>query len=75
MIRKIEYIKVKNDFQDHLKQDLETIKSSKNVLVFVDKSTNLYELPKENYEKLLHDSIPQTYKKATVNAEQMINKE
>ena len=75
MIRKIEYIKVKNDFQDHLKQDLETIKSSKNVLVFVDKSTNLYELPKENYEKLLHDSIPQTYKKATVNAEQMIDKE
>ena len=35
---------------------------------FTDKSTNLYELPKENYKKLLHDSITQTHKKTPVNA-------
>ena len=31
-IRKIEFIKVRNDFQDKIKQDLEIIKSSKTVL-------------------------------------------
>ena len=44
MIRKTEFIKVRNDFQDKLKQDLETIRYSKNVLAFADKSSNLYEL-------------------------------
>ena len=47
MIRKIEFIKVRNDFQDKLKQDLKIIWSSKNVLAFADKSTNLYELSKK----------------------------
>ena len=75
IIRKIKFIKVRNDFQDKLKQDLETIRSSKNVLAFADKSTNLYELPKESYEKLLHDSITQTYKKAPVNAKRKIDRE
>ena len=32
MIRKIEFIKVRNDFQDKLKEDLEIIRSSKTVL-------------------------------------------
>ena len=61
MIRNIEFINVRNEFQDKLKQDLENIQSSKNILAFADKSTNLYELSKESYEKLLHDNITQTY--------------
>ena len=72
MIRKIEFIKVRNDFQDKLKQDLEIIRSSKSVLAFANKSTKLYELSKESYEKLLHDNITQTYKKAPMNAKQKI---
>ena len=51
MIRNIEFINVRNEFQDKLKQDLENIQSLKNILAFADKSTNLYELPKESYEK------------------------
>ena len=66
MIRKTEFIKVRNDFQDKLKQDLETIRYSKNVL---------YELLKESNEKLLHDSIRQTYKKTPVNTKRNINRE
>ena len=46
MIRKIEFIKVRNGFQDKLKQDLETIRLSKNELAFADKSANSYELSK-----------------------------
>ena len=57
------FIKVRNDFQYKLKQNIELIRSLKNVLVFADKSTNLYELSNESYEKLLHDNTRQTYKK------------
>ena len=49
IIRKVKFIKVINDFQDKFKQDLETIRLSKNVLAFADKSTNLFELSKEIY--------------------------
>ena len=72
MIRKIEFIKVRNDFKDKLKQDLEIIRSSKSVLAFANKSRKLYELSKESYEKLLHDNITQTYKKAPINAKRKI---
>ena len=72
MIRNIEFINVRNEFQDKLEQDLENIQSSKNILAFADKSTNLYELSKESYEKLLHDNITQTYKKAPVNTKKKL---
>ena len=42
MVRNIEFIKVHNDFQDKLKEDINGIRSSKNLFVFADKSTNLY---------------------------------
>ena len=44
------------------------------MLVFADKSTNLYELSRENYRKLLHDNITQTYKKAPNNAKRDIDR-
>ena len=75
MIRNIEFINVRNEFQDKLRQDLENIQSSKNILAFADESTNLYELYKESYEKLLHDNITQTYKKAPVNTKRKIDRE
>ena len=75
MIRNIEFINVRNEFQDKLKQDLENIQSSKNILAFADKSTKLYELFKESYEKLLHDNITQRYKKAPVNTKRKIDRE
>ena len=75
IIRKTEFAKVRNDFQDKVKQDLEIIRLSKNVLAFADKSSNLYELFKESNEKLLHDSITQTYKKTPVNTKRNINRE
>ena len=59
MIRNVEFTNVRNEFLDHLNRDIESIRSSKNVLVFADKSTNLYELSLENYQKLIHDNITQ----------------
>ena len=60
MIRNVEFTNIKNQFLDHLNRDIGSIWSSKNVLVFADKSTNLYDLFCENYQKLLHGNITQT---------------
>ena len=59
LIRNVEFTNIRNEFLDHLNRDIESIRSSKNVLVFVDKSTNLYESSCDNYQKLLHDNITQ----------------
>ena len=48
MIRNVEFANVRNEFLDHLNRDIERIRSSKNMLIFADKSTNLYELSRDN---------------------------
>ena len=63
MMRNVEFTNIRNEFLDYLNRDIESNRSSKNVLVFADKSTSLNELARENYQKLLHDNITQTYKK------------
>ena len=68
IIRKIEFTDVWNDFQKKLQSDVQSIQSS-------NKSTNLYELTGEHYEKLLHDNITQTYKKANAEEKLKIDKE
>ena len=42
MIRNVEFTNIRNEFLDHVNRDIESIRSSRNVLVFADKSTNLY---------------------------------
>ena len=44
MIRNNEFTNIRNEFLDHQNKDIESIRSSKNVFVFADKITNLYEL-------------------------------
>ena len=44
MVRNLDFRKARNDFQDKLKEDINEIRSSKNLFVFADKSTNLYEM-------------------------------
>ena len=51
MIRNIEFTNIRNKFLDHLNKEIGSVRSSKNVVAFADKSTNLYEL---SCEKLLH---------------------
>ena len=52
------------DFQKHLKQDISGIKSSSDVLIFADKTNNIYKATPEQYKKLLKDNITKTYKKS-----------
>ena len=55
-----------------MKNDVSKIKSSPNVLVSADKTTNFYEIWPNNYKKLLHENITKTYKKATNHLEHAI---
>ena len=75
MIQSIEFKTLRNEFLNKLQKEVENIRSSKNMLVFADKSTNLYKVSREHYEKLLHDSITQTYKRATSGTKRKIDKE
>ena len=52
------------DFQKHLKQDISIINSSCDVLIFADKTNNIYKATPEQYKKLLKDNITKTYKKS-----------
>ena len=68
MIRNIESTNITNKFLDHLNKDIESTPSSKNFLVFANKSTNLYKLFCKNNQNLLHKNMTQPYKKAPKNA-------
>ena len=63
LIQKVEFTNVQSTFQQKLKKDVQRIKSSNNMPIFTDKSTILDELSRDQYEKLLHDNITQTYQK------------
>ena len=64
MLREVEFRKVhSNQFQRRLASDVKSIKSSSNLLVFADKTTNLYEMSKVDYEKLMTENITKSYKK------------
>ena len=58
-----------------MKDDLREINSSGKVIVSADKSTNLYKMNKEEYNKYLIDNISTAYKKTKSDKVQQINKE
>ena len=60
----LRFKKVRNSFQDKLKRDVKKINSSDKVLVFADKSRNVYELEKPEYDKLLRENITKSYRKS-----------
>ena len=55
--------------------DVNSIRSSPNMLISADKTNNLYEISTENYNKLLLDNVTKSYKKAPQTLESNINKE
>ena len=49
------------------------MKASNKIMTFADKTTNTYRLTREEYEKILNNSITATYKKANNNIKKKIN--
>ena len=67
LVKNIKFRKVRNHFQDQLQQDLKRIKVSNKTMTFADKTRNIYRLTREEYKKILNDSITATYKKGSNN--------
>ena len=75
MISNVQFRRVKNNFQNRLKNDIKSIQSSKKVYIVTDKRRNIYEMEKSNYKKLLTDNITKTYKQSNNNVCNSINLE
>jgi hypothetical protein len=71
LISNIEYYKTNDPFQNRLRDDVNKIKSTKEVIVFADKSANLYKVPVTEYRKNLADNITKDYKK--VDTSEILN--
>ena len=63
MINSIEFRSVRNNFLSKLENDIKTINSTQEILVNADKSSNIYKLSKDDYNKYMLENITKTYKK------------
>ena len=75
MVKNVEFRTVNCDFQNKMKEDIETIKRSGKIIVPADKSTNLYKMNKDDYERHLTANITTTYKKTNQTKVNLINKQ
>ena len=73
LISNIEFRSIRNKFLSKLSKDIKNIKKTKELLIDADKSTNIYEMSKEDYQKHLRNSITKTYKKFNRNRVNDIN--
>ena len=67
LFRNIKFRKIRNIFQEKLKEDIKLIKELNKTLTSPDKTSNMYRLTKEQYDQLIMNSIASTYKKANNN--------
>ena len=70
----MKFRKIKNSFHEKLKEDIKLIKDSHKTMTFADKTSNMYRLTKEQYDKLIMNSITSTYKKTNSNIKKQISK-
>ena len=75
LIRGVQFTKHRNDFQRQLSKDAREIRNSNNVLVSADKTSNMYLMSRDSYDKLLRDNITKTYKTCSKNAKHVIDHE
>ena len=75
MIESIKFRSSQNEFQKKLKEDIKLINSSKNIFLSADKTQNIYEIKKEDYEKIIRENVTKTYKKTDMSLPKRINRE
>ena len=64
VVKDIKFRNARSDFQTTLQEDIKLIHNSKKTMTFADKTSNMYELTKEEHNKLLRTPITSKYKKA-----------
>ena len=75
IIKNIKLRNVNSNFIKTLEKDKRKIKASKNVLIFADKSRNIYKMDAPTYNKLLTENVTKTYKHAQDHIMKEINHE
>ena len=60
MIKNIEFRKITDAFQPKLQEDIKVVKQSKNVFISTDKSTNIYTMENDDYNRHLMENITKT---------------
>ena len=73
LVCNVKFDPYRTKFQKQLSRDIRKIRDSKDVLVKADKTTNVYAVPPDTYNKLLNDSITKDYRKAEPNVKQNID--
>ena len=73
LLKTIKFRVTESSFQQQLTEDIRIIKNTKTTLTFADKTSNLYKVPKEQYEKLVNNAITTSYKKINKKAQHQIN--
>ena len=77
LAKNIEFRHVNSNFQSNLREQIQRIHETPEIIIKADKSRNLYSLPVDKYEKLLQDNNTSEYKKCinSDNNVHIINKE
>ena len=73
MVQNLQSKRSLSEFQRRLANDTKAIKESPNLLVYADKTTNLYSLNSDQYNKLLSENITTTYKKVSSTSAKSID--
>ena len=73
LVQKLKFKRNTNDFQNRMRQDVQQIKRSDKLYVPADKTTNMYKVDKEEYGRILQNSVTATYKKADDNIKNTID--
>ena len=75
LVQNVSFRKINEPFLNNIKKDLKNIKSSKSIFVFADKTKNIYEVPPNEYDKLLTENITKSYKVGYDGITEDINEE
>ena len=68
MLRQIRFAPYSNELQKTLQTDLARLKKVPNLIIHADKTRNAYEVTKEQYDKLMVESITKDYQKVNHTA-------
>ena len=72
LLKSIKFCETESSFLQQLTEDIRTIKKTKTILTFADKTSNIYKVPKEQYEKLLNNAITTSYKEVSKKTQDQI---
>ena len=74
-IANLEFNEHRSKFQNKMAETVMLIKKSKNVFVCADKTTNIYEVSPDQYNKLLIDNITKDYRQVNASEVNAVNDE